>query len=158
MQQALTKTLAYRHKTSVPKIYRKYRGTRIVDGYEYKTLQVEIPTKRGPRLFWWGAIPLKTVTPITEPIRDRKPFDYYQTFRSDLVRRLQADTCELSGAEGDCEVHHVRKLSDLKNRWKGRKKKPAWVTRMIAMQRKTLIVCQQCHHNIYVGKPIPKIR
>jgi hypothetical protein len=94
MQQALTKTLAFRHKTSVPKIYRKYHGTHTVDGYTYRTLQVAIQTKQGSRLFWWGAIPLKTVNPRSEPIKDRKHFDYYKTFRSDLVLRLQADTCE----------------------------------------------------------------
>jgi len=158
MQQALTKTLAFRHKTSVSKVYRKYRETRMVDGREYVTLQVEVPTKHGTRLFWWGAIPLRTVPPATETIEDRKHFDYYQTFRSDLVRRLQADKCELCGAEGDCEVHHVRKLSDLKNRWKGRKAKPAWVKRMIAMHRKTLIVCHWCHVNIHTGKPTPITR
>jgi len=158
MQQALTKTLAFKYKTSVPKIYRKYHGTKTVDGYTYRTLQVSIKTKRGQRLFWWGALPLKTVNPRSEPVKDRKHFDYYQGFRSDLVRRLQADTCELCGAEGNCEVHHIRKLSDLKNRWRGRKEKPEWVKRMIAMQRKTMIVCRQCHMAIHAGRLSPKTR
>ena len=158
MQQALTKTLAFKHKTSVAKVYRRYRGTQLVDGQEYSTLQVKVQTKQGTRHYWWGAIPLKTIQPGTEPIKDRKHFDYYKTFRSDLVRRLQADTCELCGTKGNCEVHHVRKLSDLKNKWKGRKTKPAWVKRMIAMQRKTMIACHQCHVAIHGGNLSPKSR
>lgn len=149
MGQSLLRTLAFKHRRSVGKLYYQYRGTRIVDGREYRTLQVEVPTSRGPRLYWWGAIPLRTGQPGTEPVNDRRHFDFYTTLRSDLVRRLQADTCELCGAQGNCEVHHIRKLADLKQRWKGQKDRPAWVKRMIAMQRKTLVVCAQCHDAIH---------
>ena len=157
MQQALTKTLAYRHKTTVAKVYRKYRGTHTVNGREYATLQVEVPTKRGTQIIYWGGYPLKTVNPYTEVIRDQKHFDWYSTFRSDLVQRLRANQCELCGSDEQCEVHHVRKLADLKERWRGRKAKPAWVVRMIAMQRKTLVVCHSCHRRIHAGEQTPKI-
>jgi len=158
MEQALVRTLAFKHRRSIGKIYRQYRGVRQVEDQEYKTLQVEVPTRRGPRVFWWGAIPLRTVQPGVEPLDDRKHVDFYATFRSDLVRRLQADTCELCGAQGNCEVHHVRKLADLKQRWRGRKDKPAWVKRMVAMQRKTLIVCSQCHDAIHARQSTPRPR
>ena len=72
--------------------------------------------------------------------------------RSDLLRRLQADKCELCGSSDRAQVHHVRKLSDLKRRWEGKKNKPVWVTRMIATQRKTLIVCHTCHVSIHAGR------
>ncbi len=78
--------------------------------------------------------------------------------RSDLITRLKADTCELCGAQGKCRVHHVRKLADLKKKWGGRREKPEWVKRMIAMQRKTLIVCHQCHIAIHAGQPAPSKR
>ena len=65
--------------------------------------------------------------------------------------------CELCGSQERCEVHHVRKLSDLKNRWSGRKQKPDWVIRMITMRRKTLVVCAKCHDAIHAGKAIPKL-
>ena len=47
-----------------------------------------------------------------------------RAMRSDLVQRLQANKCELCGSQGDCEVHHVRKLVDLKKRWARRPIKP----------------------------------
>lgn len=158
MEQALVRTLAFKHRHSIGKIYQEYHSTRVVEGRQYQTLQVEVPTPRGTRLFWWGAIPLRTVNPGTQPLKDQKHIDFYTTFRSDLVRRLQADTCELCGAQGNCEVHHVRKLADLKQRWRGQKDKPAWVKRMVAMQRKTLIVCPQCHDAIHARQTTPKKR
>ena len=71
--------------------------------------------------------------------------------RTELVARLLANQCELCGATDDVEVHHIRKLKDLTNKWKGRKDKPVYVKRMIAMHRKTLVVCKTCHRGIHDG-------
>lgn len=155
MQQSLVKTLAHKFKVSVSQIYRRYRGTQLVDGYEYKTLQVEVPTKKGTRVIYWGAIPLRTAKNFSQPLNDAKNF-YWTNVRSDLIQRLQKDTCELCGSHDRVQAHHVRKLSDLKRRWAGRQDKPAWVVRMIAMQRKTLMVCHDCHNNIHAGR-LPKL-
>jgi group II intron reverse transcriptase/maturase len=154
MQQSLVKTLAHKFKISVSKVYRRYRNTHEVDGFTYKTLSVEVPTAKGTRTIRWGAIPLKTVNVINEPLRDFKDTRWGE--RSDLLRRLKADKCELCGSRDRVNVHHIRKLADLKRRWQGRREKPAWVVRMIAMQRKTLIVCHDCHVNIHAGRA-PKL-
>ena len=157
METALTKTLAHKFKITVSRVYRKYRGRLVVGGYEYKTLQTDVPTQQGTRLIYWGAVPLKTVKPGTEPIEDT----YHRiqwSYRSDLVQRLRANQCELCGSTEPCEVHHVRKLADLKKRWAGRKQKPAWVKRMIGLRRKTLVVCRPCHYDIHAGRPTPKSR
>ena len=158
MEVALTKTLANKFRTSVAKIYRRYKGTRTVNGYTYKTLQVEVPTKKGSRCIYWGAVPLKTIKPGTEPINDSRDREKMISTRTDLIQRLQAEECELCGSQEDCEVHHVRKLSDLKKRWRGKREKPVWVKRMIAMQRKTLVLCHKCHADIHAGRPTPKKR
>ncbi|MEM5641056.1 hypothetical protein AAHB52_01065 [Bacillus toyonensis] len=47
--------------------------------------------------------------------------------------------------EEQCEVHHVRKLKDLK----GKKK---WEEFMIARRRKTLVLCKDCHVKLHAGK------
>ena len=73
------------------------------------------------------------------------------TGRVQLVDRLLADTCEICGSHVDVEVHHIKKLKDLQKKWQGRKEKPEWVKRMIAIRRKTLVVCQKCHHDIHSG-------
>ena len=156
MEVALTKTLANKFKTSVPKIYQKYGGKRVVNGYTYKALIVEVPTRNGTRFIYWGGIPLKVVKPGMEPIDDNSGRrNVALSSRTDLIQRLQANECEICGKEGFCEVHHIHKLADLKNRWRGKKEKPDWVMRMIAMQRKTLVVCEKCHVAIHGGKPLP---
>ena len=66
------------------------------------------------------------------------------------MERLLADTCELCGATDKIEVHHIRKLTDLDR--KGRSKPPRWAKIMTARRRKTLVVCQDCHHAIQYGR------
>jgi hypothetical protein len=70
--------------------------------------------------------------------------------RSEVVERLLAQECELCGAKDNIEVHHIRKLVDLER--KGPANKPEWVKIMAARKRKTLIVCQKCHHDIQYGR------
>ncbi|MGA8856275.1 MAG: reverse transcriptase domain-containing protein [Candidatus Bathyarchaeia archaeon] len=156
MEVSLTKTLADKFKTSVSKIYRKYVNKRTVEGYTYKVLVVEVPTKNGTRYIYWGGIPLKVVKQGIEPIDDNMGGrNVAPSPRTDLIQRLQANECEICGMQGFCEVHHIHKLADLKNRWRGRKEKPDWVIRMITLQRKTLVVCEKCHDAIHSGKPSP---
>lgn len=156
MEVSLTKTLAYKFKTTVARIYKRYEGKRTVQGVTYKVLVVEVPTKTGTRYIYWGAIPLKVIKPGTEALDDNNgQRNVTLSSRTDLIQRLQANECEICGSQENCEVHHIRKLSDLKNRWRGRKEKPAWVTTMIALQRKTLVACKKCHVAIHAGKPLP---
>ncbi len=156
MEVSLTKTLAHKFKTTVACIYRRYVGKRTFQGNAYKVLAVEVPTKTRTRHIYWGAIPLNVVKLGTEVLDDNTGLrNTIFGSRTDLIQRLQADECEICGSQEHCEVHHIRKLSDLKSRWRGRKEKPAWVTTMIALQRKTLVVCKRCHVTIHAGKPLP---
>jgi len=156
MEVSLTKTLANKHKSTVARIYQKYGGKRTVEGFTYKVLVVEVPTKNGIRYIYWGGIPLKVVKPGTETLDDNNGRrNVALSSRTDLVQRLQANECEICGSQVNCEVHHIHKLADLRNRWRGKKGKPDWVVRMIAMHRKTLVVCAKCHDSIHGGKPLP---
>jgi hypothetical protein len=157
MEVSLTKTLASKFRTTVANIYKRYKGTHSINGYTYKTLEVKIPTDKDIKHVHWGAFSLKTVQPGTEFIEDIQ-YSARSNATSDLIQRLQADHCELCGSQENCEVHHVRKLANLKERWQGRKEKPEWVKRMIRMQRKTLVVCNKCHADIHAGRPTPKRR
>jgi hypothetical protein len=154
MEIALVKTLAHKFKITVRRVYRKYRAKMDVNGRQYPVLQVEVPTQKGIRSIYWGGIPLRTVKFGTGRLNDDRYVSY--EYRSDLIQRLKANECELCGSTKDCEVHHVRKLKDLKKRWAGRNTKPDWVKRMIAMRRKTLVVCYNCHRKIHKGLPTPK--
>ena len=83
-------------------------------------------------------------------ILDEAPF-VYQNRRTELLTRLLANACELCGSTDYIEVHHIRKLADLKG--KDGREKPPWVKQMATMQRKTLVVCRACHTNIHAGRP-----
>lgn len=66
--------------------------------------------------------------------------------RSELGQRILANQCEwCETREGKMEVHHVRKLKDLKG-------KALWEVRMIARQRKTMVLCKVCHDELHAGK------
>ena len=74
---------------------------------------------------------------------------------TELEKRLLADTCELCGSKENIEVHHIRKLADVKN--KGLLYAPTWAQVMAARNRKTLVVCRECHvaiHNGTINKPL----
>jgi hypothetical protein len=150
MEFALTNTLASKHHTQVTTIYRKYNSRRIVDGFSYKVLAVEVPSQQGRKYVYWGGIPLKRVDVgqgyiNDQTVRDDLPY----RVRVELIRRLQANHCELCGSTEKVEVHHVRKLVDIKRKWQKQEEKPAWVEKMIELRRRTLVVCAKCHREIH---------
>ncbi|WP_366916534.1 hypothetical protein [Streptomyces sp.] len=56
----------------------------------------------------------------------------------------------MCGSTSRIEVHHIRKLADLKQQ--GRAERPAWVKLMAMRRRKTLVVCRPCHEDIHAGR------
>lgn len=151
MGQSLTKTLASKLKTTVTKVWEKYQATFTVDKKPYKGLQVVV-TREGkkPLIAKWGGIPLKRK--LNAVLNDQPPM--FWAGRSELEKRLLADTCELCGSQEQITVHHIRALKDLNQ--PGRREKPRWMTVMASRRRKTLVVCWSCHRNIHAGRPVKK--
>ena len=151
METSLTKTLAHKHKTTVTKIYDKYRTEIEVEGRKYKVLQVTVPREgKKPLVATWGGIPL--TWDASAPIKDQIQQHHWK--RSELEQRLLAQVCEQCGATrmtGKIEVHHIRALKDLEQ-YTGREK-PLWVQIMAARRRKTLVLCHTCHMDIQHGRP-----
>lgn len=147
MELSLAKTLANKHKTSINKVFKKYQTTMKTKDGEYKVLQVTVEREnKKPLIAYFGGTKLaynKNATIVETPVK------IFNT-RSQLIDRLWNNTCELCGAYGNIEMHHVKKLKDLRK--DGRKEKPEWMKRMIAMNRKTLAVCESCHDEIHAGK------
>lgn len=144
---SLVKTLASKYKTTCAKIYKKYGATIKTNEGEKKVILVKRDSKLGkPLVTHFGGISLKwnKWASISE-----QPVDCIWNNRTELVERLEAQECELCGSHKKIEVHHIRKLADLKRRGTT---KAEWQKRMIARNRKTLIVCQKCHNSIHHGK------
>lgn len=149
MQRSLLKTLAAKHKTSLSAMARKYRTTTTTAaGKRLSCLEVRVPREGKPDLVArFGGISL-TRTP--HAILDDHPIPIRRS-GTELIRRLTAEECELCGSRDTIQVHHIRKLADLKRKWG--KEPPGWVRRMAEMRRKTLVVCHACHVNIHAGRP-----
>jgi group II intron reverse transcriptase/maturase len=149
METSLLKTLANKHKSTVTKIVQKYKTETETLYGKMKCLEVRIEREnKNPLTARFGGIPLRRQEKAV--IRDLNP-NQVVVPRNELVKRLLRDTCELCGNKENVQVHHIRKLSDLKR--KGRKEKPLWMQVMIAMKRKTLVVCGYCHWAIHTGNP-----
>ena len=148
-ERSLLKTLAYKHQTSMMFQLQKYKASfQTEDETVYTCLEIQVQREgKKPLVARFGAIPLKRQSIVT--IVDHIPL-YQRTERTELVKRLLADTCELCGSRENVEVHHVHKLADLEKR---KKEQPRWVKVMIARRRKTLVVCHFCHQAIHAGQP-----
>jgi AI2M/AI1M-like, HNH endonuclease/Type II intron maturase len=161
MEQSLTMTLARKHNLSVRKVYQKYQAVLEINGIAYKGLQVTVPREgKKPLVASWGGISL--TWDITATLNDQ-PQRIWNN-RSELEKRLLAQTCEVCGAgrlTAKIEVHHIRALKDL-TRYEGREK-PDWVKIMAARRRKTLVLCRTCHDDLHAGRPlgrkqVPRLR
>ena len=101
-----------------------------------------------PLVTYWGGVSLARDNTATL-IETKVPI---LNGRTELVRRLLADTCELFGSKVKVEVHHIRAMKDLRK--KGRAERPAWVEMMARRRRNTLVVCASCHADIHAGRPL----
>jgi group II intron reverse transcriptase/maturase len=150
MKTSLLKTLAAKHQTSRTAMARKYHTIiQAPDGTSHSCLQVRVERPDKPPLTaQFGGLSLKR-----QPwaVLNDQPSPPPQFPRSELLQRLQADECELCSSRQDVEVHHIRKLADLKGR--DGSARPTWVRVMAMRQRKTLVVCHACHAAIHAGRP-----
>ena len=145
MEKSLLKTLAKKHKTSVNQLEKQYKTTIQTPHGPQKCLEMQVVNREGePQIARFGGIPLRRRQGKT--IEDQAQNDAPTSKGTELIQRLLANLCECCGSAGRVEVHHIRKLADIK---KGRSPKPKWTQEMIAHQRKTLIVCKKCHRAIH---------
>lgn len=140
MKYSMLKTLANKYRSSVAKMYKKLS----IDG----DLAVQYQTSKGPRIRYFHQTRLTKATgkTSTSATVDNMPNTLAYRTRSSLIERLLANKCEWCHAEHEpIQMHHVRKLKDLKG-------KKRWEHFMIARQRKTLALCRQCHIDLHGGR------
>jgi group II intron reverse transcriptase/maturase len=156
---SLLKTIAQKEKTSISKVLKKYgisvprkqgTGTRRIFGVNYVT-------KDGLRTRTYFNESLRKMdSPCPGKGADGIAVSAY-TPRHQVIDRYNARKCELCGFESEnlnnFEIHHVRKLRDVKEKYARRgSSMPLWVLKMSALSRKTLIVCKPCHNSIHRGE------
>lgn len=139
MQYSMFKTFATKYRTTMRRMITKLRigknfGVRFIDKKE----------KSKTRLFYNEGFARKPLQ--KNAVVDVIPNTVMYSSKTSLMARLSAGQCELCG-KTDCEIeiHHVRKLKDLKG-------KNYWERFMIARNRKTLALCIDCHEQLHNGK------
>jgi len=135
-QVSLFKTLAMKHQTTVTATAQRLRvgkGAYALQGEGRKTpLKVFRLQDMVETTVSWGKV-------------DIHPNTRFMQGRTEITKRIQARKCEYCGREGGYfEVHHIRKLKDLKG-------EEHWKQVMAAMRRKTLVLCVVCHQLLHKG-------
>ena len=150
MQNSMLRTLALKHKSTVLKMANRYADRAMTKDGPIKCFTAVVRREgRPPLRAQFGGLSLRTrpfkVIEDYTPDLDRRPP------RCELIQRLAKDECELCGSKDRVQVHHIRKLVDLK---RNSDKEPAsWKRRMALLKRKTLVVCHYCHIAIHAGRP-----
>ena len=140
IMMSFLKTLAAKYRTSCSKLfknkkYAKRKNGKTIVGITYNDKFYELFS--GPFT-------------VVKNIQYEKYIDIIEIVnkyfaRTSLIKRLEANKCEYCGdTKGPFEVHHIKKLKDLKG-------KEAWKKFMIARKRKTLILCKNCHIKLHNG-------
>ena len=133
-QAALVKTLARKHKTSVPKIWKKHRNGVEDNGQKYIVIEAKVERDgKKPLTARFGAASLAR-NPNPSTLNDQKKKSFGKS-RKEIIDRLKTEECEMCGQAGRVESHHERKLKDINK--PGRKEKPMWAKRMAAIRRKS---------------------
>lgn len=138
MEYSMYKTYATKYRTTKSHIIRKYKK----DGH----FRIQYIGRKGDtmtRYFYKGGFKRQKKSFLEN---DNLPNTAKYFSRTNLIDRLKANRCEYCQAtDSSLEIHHVRKLKDLK-------KKTFWERLMISRQRKTIALCKDCHKKLHHGK------
>lgn len=147
MERSRVATLAHKLRITVSQVYDRYQTTTQTPDGPRKGLQTTVEREgKRPLVARWGGVSL--ARKMKAILQDTLPLTWGE--RSELEKRLLADTCDLCGSHEQIEVHHLRALKDLQR--KGQKDRPRWMRIMAARRRKPLIVCRTCHDDIHAGR------
>jgi hypothetical protein len=151
METSMLMTLANKHKSTVTKMARHYRTTIAIATGTLTCFRVVVERAGGkqPLIAQFGGFPIRRQRDAV--LSDQRPPVAY-TRGTELIKRLLADACELCGSTERVEVHHIRKLADLRRPGQG--PTPDWRRIMATRKRKTLVVCRRCHEAIHQGRAI----
>lgn len=139
MEYSCLKTLASKHQSTTSKIRKELK-----DGHG--SWCIVYTTKKGEQRTYFAKY---QDCKSPQAVSDRVPelsLRYWHTSNS-LEGRLKAKKCEYCGTTDSehYEIHHVNKLKNLQG-------KAMWEQLMIARKRKTLVLCQECHHKLHNGR------
>ncbi|MFB8424636.1 reverse transcriptase domain-containing protein [Priestia megaterium] len=149
MLYSFLKTLANKHKCkSVSKLLSEYKTKYKNEG----KIGVWHETKKGKKFRAFVPDKFNRLQDIRNDENDHpESIDELPTIQqyrgtTDLEKRLSASKCEwCSVTQGPMEVHHIRKMKELKGKAK-------WEIEMLGRKRKTMVLCRSCHKKLHRGE------
>jgi group II intron reverse transcriptase/maturase len=147
MRRSLLMTLAAKHRSSVAQMVQKFSAETLTRDGPRKCIKLVIRREgKEPLVATFGGIPFKRKKDAALADEEVRPIF---NPRTELVVRLQADRCEICESTDGVQVHHIRKLADLKK--KGRTL-DLYQRVLVARRRKTLVLCRKCHADAHAGR------
>jgi group II intron reverse transcriptase/maturase len=145
MWQSLVKTLAHKHKITVAAVVKKYHPP---DAQLKNVIAVTRKKDNGQEVtIRYGNFSL-TRKVISYEKTDLDPYRPSLNF-TEITSRILQTTCELCGVTNvKLVAHHIRRMKDIRRKW-NRNEVPRWVLVMHSRNRKTLMVCTDCHYKIH---------
>ena len=145
MWQSLVHTIANKKKLSVKETLNRYT----LDDTQYSSvIGIKLEDDKGrTKTFSFANYPLTWVK-ISYDGRAADPYNPHLSVR-EITRRILQTTCELCGAtDVKLEAHHIRRMKDVRrsHREGGT---PTWKVAMASINRKSLMVCHECHQRIH---------
>lgn len=142
MKWSLLKTLANKYRKSVGQIHSKYqKNGNLVFKYE---------TKKGTKereFYNEGFKRKKNLVKVSNDTTDILTHTYNFNSINSLGKRLKAEKCECCGTTNKpLQMHHTKRLKDLKG-----KNLTRIESLMIARNRKTVAICEDCHLKYHHG-------
>ena len=139
MEYSMYKTFACKYRTTKADIIEKYRHEK-----DFAVKYIDSKGNEKLRTFWKGSLARKDFPQgaETDIVFSSKPVSFKNN--PSLAKRLKANTCEWCGEHTtDVVMHQVRTLKDLDRTL-------PWNQHMIKINRKTLVVCSDCHKKIHL--------
>ena len=138
MEYSMYKTFACKYRTTKADIIERYRLNK-----DFAVRYKDYKGNDKVRIFWKGSLARNDFPRDCDVdiVSSSKPVTYKNN--PSLATRLKANTCEWCGKyTTDVVMHQVRTLKDLD-------RSLPWIAHMIKINRKTLVVCPQCHEMIH---------
>jgi group II intron reverse transcriptase/maturase len=134
LKYSLAKTLAEKYKTSVARVFDKGKIKTKVIGAD-GAREVQFYQNRSWKVNRNGFKPSRNIDQIVLGTK--------LGTRSKLGQK-----CAVCGDDSDVEMHHVRHLRKMNQRWKDDQ---SFKRVMIALNRKQIPLCSSCHHRVHAG-------
>jgi len=138
MRFSMYKAYAAKYKSNIGNIRNKFG---------HKKFAVDYVNNKGKayKAYFYDEGFTKTDKDIKNGNIDNLPNNLRNLNRTSLMDRLREGKCMNCGISNDIEMHHVRKLKNLKGKAK-------WEKHMIARRRKTLPLYMACHDKLHAGE------